>query len=330
MTRIPEPILVTGASGFIGRHLVQRLVADGYTVSALVLPAETVIFPPTVTRRRGDIRDAAAVQAALQGMQTVFHLAAVVGDWAAPSLFDAITIEGTRHVLAAASPQKTYVVLASSIVVYGDYLATRACPEDTPFGKHQGDYSRAKQAQERLLWDYAERYDLPCTIIRPANVYGAGSQPWVHGVIGQMRRRLPVLLGRTPHNAALSYVENLVDLFILAASQPAARRQVYNGADGNAVTWQQYFHDLADMIGVRLLPPLPLALARPLAGINEGVWRTLRLAGRPPLTYEALNLVGSDLHIPITRAQQQLGYAPRLPYAETLPRLAHYIREHGL
>ncbi|NBC18492.1 MAG: NAD-dependent epimerase/dehydratase family protein, partial [Bacteroidetes bacterium] len=280
---LPRPVLITGATGFIGRHLVRQLVREDVPVRAFVLPGEIVPaeWHDDVAVARGDVADRGAVAAAVQDAGTVFHLAAVVGDWAPKAQFERVTVAGTRHVLEAAAEAEARVVLVSSIAVYGDQLQRAVCHEDRPHGTPQGHYGWAKQEQERLAHTFREQHDLDVRIVRPANVYGPGSQPWVHGVIDHLRQGRPALLGRAPKNAGLTYVGNVVDVLLRAAQHPDARGRTYNAADGLDVTWAQYIADLARLAGTPPPRRLPLPLARALTTLAEPVWRGLGLSGRP-------------------------------------------------
>ena len=80
------------------------------------------------------------------------------------------------------------MVLASSIVVYGDNIGRGICDEDTPFGKTFGPYSRVKQLQEKMGWQYYKEKGLKLTVVRPANVYGPGSGPWLYQVVDSLKR----------------------------------------------------------------------------------------------------------------------------------------------
>lgn len=329
---LPTPVLVTGATGFIGRRLMHRLRGEGITTRAFVLPDEAVpdTWRDAVEIIRGDVEDRDAVGAAMQGIGTAFHLAAVVGDWAPKAQFERVTVGGTRHVLEAAAKVEARVVLVSSIAVYGDQLQHAICHEDRPHGTPQGHYGWAKQQQEHLAYAFREHHDLDVRIVRPANVYGPGSQPWVHGVIDHLRQGRPALLGRARKNAGLTYVDNVVNVLLRVARHPEAWGRIYNAAEELDVTWSQYISDLARLAGTPPPRRLPLPLARMLTVLAEPVWRGLGLAGRPPSTRESLNLVGSNLRIPIDRARRELDYAPTITYEQGLARVAAYIKQEGL
>lgn len=329
---LAEPIVVTGATGFIGRWLVRRLTAEGRYVRALVLPEEETrgLWAGPVEVMRGDVTDAAAVARAVQHAGTIFHLAAVVGDWSADDHFQRVTVGGTENVLSASGAANARVVVTSSIVVYGDRIGREVCDEDSQFGRPQGPYSRAKQAQETTAWRIAQERRLPLTVVRPANVFGYGSGPWVREAAALLRRGMPVILGGGGQNAGLCYVENLVELLLLAAAHPLAPGRTYNACDGEDITWRRYFTDLARLVEARPPRALPLGLARGLAGVMETLWRWRGSAARPLLTREAVNLVGSHHRIPIDRARQELGYAPRFSYSEAVAILGEQIRRLGV
>ena len=324
---IPEPLLVTGATGFIGRRLVQRLMEAGASPRALVLPDDAV--PPSwgerVDVRLGDVSDRVAVARTCSGVRTVIHLAAMVGDWGGEALHRRVTVGGTENVLAEAALGRARVVLASSVVVYGDRLDRVICDESTPFGRPLGPYSRAKQSQERIARRLERERGLLVAIVRPGNVYGAGSIPWVDVAVAQLERGMPALVGGGIHNACLCHVENAAGAFLLAASRPAAVGRAYNVNDASDVTWHRYFTDLARLAGTRpprAVPRLPVEIA---AHLSEFAWRLLGRNDRPPVTRESLNLVASNARVPIARIRRELGFEPRFDYADGLAEIAAYL-----
>jgi 2-alkyl-3-oxoalkanoate reductase len=318
-------VLVTGAGGFIGRKLVARLMDDGWQVRALALPDERMEgFSPAVEIVRGDVTDPASIGQAMSGMTGLVHLAAVVTDWAPRAMFEKITVGGTRNVLTAAAPG-TRVVLVSSIVAYGDALGREVCDEDHPFGRPQGNYGWSKQQQETIAWELAKQRNLQVTIVRPANVYGPGSKPWVHDLAAQLRSGLPSIISGGKQNAGLCHVDNVVDVLARALSRQEAVGRTYNACDGSDVTWEQYLRDLAKLLGAAPPKSIPWIAAKIGAYGYEAVWSLLGKKGRPALTHEALNLVGSHHRVPIDRARRELGYTPKVSYEVGLKTVAEYV-----
>lgn len=324
---IAQPVLVTGATGFIGSRVVHKLLQKEVAVKILALPGEVVPveWAQKVEIVRGSISDAQAVEKAAAEVKTIIHLVAIVTDWGDEKKYWEFTVEGSRKIFEEAIKNKSRVVLASSIVVYGDKIYSQSCPEETPYGKTFGPYSRTKQAQEKLAWDYYNNKGMRLTVVRPANAYGPRSGPWLHDVVNVLRSGSPGLISGGNMNAGLAYVDNVADMLILAGSTEKSIGRAYNASDGTDVTWKQYFTDIADMIGANK----PKSILRPLAAFGaylmEGIWNILGIQKRPLITREALNLIGSDNRIPINRIKTELGYAPQVSYAEGLQQTKEYI-----
>jgi nucleoside-diphosphate-sugar epimerase len=210
-------------------------------------------------------------------------------------------------------------------VVYGDKIQSQSCPEETGYGKTFGPYSRTKQAQEKLGWDYHKNKGLKLSVVRPANVYGPRSGPWLHDVINVLKSGAPGLISGGKMNAGLAYVDNVANILILAGTLEKAIGRAYNACDGTDITWGQYFMDIAQMIGVKNPKSIPRPLAACGAYVLEAIWKFLAIEKRPPVTREALNLVGSDNRIPIDRIRKELGYEPKVSYAEGLKHIKEYI-----
>lgn len=336
MSQIPElppgPVLVTGAAGFIGQHLVRRLVQEGVPVRALVLPGEQpcTLFPelePEIQVFYGDVTNPYQVAMAIRGCSHAYHLAAVVGDWGGEYLHQRVTVGGTSVVLRAAATRDVHVILASSIVFYGDRLGLDECCEEHPGGNPLGPYGRAKQAQEAMAGHFAAHEGLQVTIVRPANVYGPGCRPWVHEAVEHLRARRPCLIDGGERNAGLVHVEHVVDI-MLRASTPAADRRIYNACDGSDVTWKQYFSELSRLAGTPPPKSLSLSVALPVTRAGEWLWGRLGIESRPPLTAEALNIVSSDHRVPVARACRELGFQPFIGQSDAFAELGAYIERY--
>ena len=220
----PRRILVTGGAGFIGRHLGHRLTAAGHTVTALDLlnpqmhrePERSVAgFPGEVVR--GDVRDAAAVGAAVRAADAVVHLAAETGvgqSMYETERYETVNVAGTGVVLDAAARVDAPVVVLSSRAVYGQgawecpahgrCTGTRCCADAVPSDSRESDllapvsvYGETKVGAERLAGGAAAR-GLPVVVLRPQNVIGAGQalhNPYT-GVLAAFAARLAA--GRPP------------------------------------------------------------------------------------------------------------------------------------
>jgi len=323
---LKNPVLVTGALGFIGRRLVNRLLEEKYEVVAFDLPEQSIPAEWEGKARyvAGDIANIQDVSTVAADAGTIFHLAAIVGDWGAEDLHHRVTVDGTELLLEQARIYNCRVLMTTSIVVYGDKIDKGICHESLELGKTFGPYSRSKQAQEMLAEQYIKK-GLRLTVIRPANVYGAGSKPWVNDLSKVLRSGAPTLIGGGNFNAGLVHVENVVELMLLAATNNIAIGEIYNICDEESVTWKEYTTAIASFIGVSKPKSIPKWLARIIASLYENLWRLFNRQSRPPLTHESLNLVGSHHQITIEKAKTQLGYRPVINYQQGLVEISKYI-----
>ncbi len=172
-------ILITGATGFLGRNLCERLTHQGHRLRALARPTSDTLFLEAlgVEIAAGDVRDLGSVKAAMAGCDTVIHAAARFRLWGPPELFEETNLWGTRNVLASAYLYgiRRFIHI-STIIVVGPQPPGTVITEETPYGPYPGDsYARTKMGGERLALSYAE-VGLPVIVLRLGALYG----PWGH------------------------------------------------------------------------------------------------------------------------------------------------------
>ena len=236
-----------------------------------------------------------------------------------------MTAEGSRNVYSAASAGKVRVVVTTSICAYGERIARGECTEESERGAHQGPYGRAKQAQEDFALEAHERDGLAVTILRPSNVYGAGSRPWVQMLADLLAAGAMMVVGDGSGNAGLVHVENLVDALVLAAAEERAIGRIYNVCDGLPVSWRRYIDDMAAIVGASPPPSIPRQDLYALAMANEDPDALVgpRSEEIPPL--EMLNLIGSDNRFPTDRIRGELRWEPRVGYEAALDELRGFL-----
>jgi len=326
-----DRVLVTGGAGFLGRVLVEQLLTrTASSVVVFALPNEPVPadwasrWGERVQVVRGDITQTHDVDRAMAGCQWCFHLAALVGDAGRDADHQRVTVGGTAHVFQAAQRQQAAVVLVTSICAYGDAIQHGICSEETPPGRGQGPYGRAKQGQEALARAYMAKGVQVC-VVRPANIIGPGSGPWVIDAAEALRQGLPALIGGGHGNAALAGVDNVADFLLHAAMHPRAWGQAFHVHDGLPVTWREYFQDLARMLGTPPPKSVPRFLAYLGAWVSEPVFKRLWPKRRPPVTTEALNLIAWDSQLPLDRARS-LGWQPKVDHATQMARIGAWLK----
>jgi len=324
---LPQPVLVTGGAGFIGHHLVDKLLSLDCHVTVFDLPGARI--PPSWRDRvkivEGSIANKEDVQRAMQDTGFVFHTAAVVSDWAPAEAYEQVTLQGSRYVFDEAIRNHTGVQLLSSFAVYGDAISLGIeMDEETGFGRPMGIYGQYKQLQEEMAWRYHHEHSMRLSVVRPTKVYGPGSRPWLHEVAKNLLDGKPVLINGGNFNPALVYIDDLVDILILSASMPQAQGHAYNGYTGSTVTWRQYCTDLANIIGANPPRVMPGWLAKAIATLSPPIWRLLGKKTRPLMTPDSLRVLMTDYHIRTNRIRDGLGWQPRVDYQESLQAIANY------
>lgn len=326
-----DGVLVTGGCGFLGRALVNQLLREAAgPITVLALPQEAVPpeWPSRVNIVRGDITRLHDVELAAQGCQRIFHLAALVGDGGTYAQHERVTVGGTAHVFDVAWRQGASVILTTSVCAYGDAIQRGVCHEGTPLGQPQGPYGQAKQGQEKLAWRFRDQGGQVC-VVRPANIIGPGSGPWLLDAAQALRQGLPALVGGGHGCAALAIVDNVADFLLLVSRTPSALGQAFNIHDGLPITWRHYFTDLAILMGTPPPRSTPRSLAYLGARVVEPLFRRFLPGRRPPVTREALNLIAWNNQFPIDKARL-LGWAPVVDYPQILRSIQQDIQARGL
>jgi nucleoside-diphosphate-sugar epimerase len=321
----PGRYLVTGAAGFLGAHLIRRLVAAGCEVTALDVAPPPVI-PAGVRYARCDLRDREAVRGAVArgSVDYAVHLAARVGDWGTFEDFEAINVTGTRHVLEAlADAGARRAVHISSIAAMGLDAGDAADERVGPFAA--GDaYSATKGAGEMVAREL-QRGGAPVVIVRPGDVYGVGCVPWVVRPVQLMREGKMILVEGGRGHFAHAHVDNVLDGVLLALASERATGETFILTDGDArCTIGEYFTRLADAAGVpRPTRSAPRAVAKAVA---LGFETAARITKRPPaFTRAAVDFVLRRGSFDVSKARTVLGWAPRVSLDAGLVQLkAHY------
>lgn len=307
-----KTVLITGASGFIGSHLVSRALADGYRVKALVRKGNAAIRQLRgrgVEVIEGDLCDPEVVRCSVAGSDLVFHVAAVTSDWGKWEEFRAVNIDGTRSVCRACINEKVErLVYLSSIEVF-DHARLERLDEGMPYRASGERYPDTKLGGTAVVREY-QKLGLDASIIYPSMVYGPLDRTIVPQLADAIRRGLLFYWERNVR-LPLIYIDNLVDLMMIAAITPAASGEDYLACDGNLLTFEELCTRLAGAIGSR--PPklrLPKGVTFLVARFLETFHTLSNRSNRPLITMEAVKLLSSRVVIDTSKARSQLGWAP--------------------
>ncbi len=321
-------VLVTGAAGFVGAALVRRLRQRGATVVGVDIRGSVEFL---------DVTDPADVVESLLRLRprAVVHAAALVDDRGSPASFLRVNVEGTRNIVhAALSSDVDRLVHISSIAALGLEPGEPQVDADDrdrrPLVFDTGSpYFDTKASAEQLVRDAIARDGLPAVIIRPGDVYGLDSQPWVQRPLAMMRRRLPVLIDRGQGYIAHTWIENLVDGIALALDSSEAIGEVFTITDGReTTTYRDYFTRLASAGGApRPRGGMSRRVALGMVGGLERACALLRVP--PPMTRPAIAYVCRRARYPITLARRVLGYQPKVTLEQGMATLAEQLRARG-
>ena len=315
-------VFITGASGFIGRALHERYAAEGHEVLGCDLVAD-----PRRGVVAGDVGQAGAWQDHAAGCDLVLHTAATVSfRLERPEEIWRANVLGTANAIAAAEQGGAgRFVHFSSVTAFGlDF--PDGVDERYPVHNTYMPYPDTKIASEQVVLQAHLDGRVPCTVVRPGDVYGPRSRAWAiipTELIRSRRLTLPGF-GRGIHSPV--YIDNLVDGVVLAASSADAAGQLFTLSEGIGVPYREFFAPYAELVGRRLLlVPTPVALglaaiiqraARPAPGDNEINTLAVRYFLRRG-TYSC------------RKAREVLGWEPSVGLDEGLERTIAWLREQG-
>lgn len=305
--------VVTGAGGFIGGALCKALAAEGAAVVGIdaTPDAELRVRATGAAFALADVTDPATLEPAFDGASLAFHTAARVDDGGDMEEFVRVNVRGTANVLDEAEVAGARVVHLSSVVVFGYDEAGEQADASAALRSYGIPYLDTKSASDRLARMRG------AVVVRPGDVYGPGSVPWV---------RRPVELARArqlayPSETALMlpvYIDDLVEAVLLAAlrGEPG---QAYSAWDGEPVTFADYFRQLSAVAGA----PPPRRLPRPVLELLGGAAEAFdRARGRTPrFSARATTFVSRRGLVSNRRAREELGWEPRVGLDEGLRRV---------
>jgi dihydroflavonol-4-reductase len=322
--------LVTGGTGFTGSHLVRRLRQGGASVRTLVRdPSKCGDFGNTgVEIVAGDIRDAAAVDRAVEGMEAAFHLAAAYRTAGLPdSVYRDIHVTGTENVLSSCLRHGVRRVVHCSTVGVHGHIETPPATEESPF--RPGDiYQVTKLEGERKAAAFGRESGLPITIIRPCAIYGPGDTRLLK-LFRIASGRIKWLLGDGKNFYHMVYVEDLCDAFLLAAIRENAAGETFIIGGKEVLSLDQLVDLIAEVLGAPgSIVHLPAAPVRFLAMLCEHMCEPFHIP--PPIYRRRVDFFTKSRSFDIRRATTLLGYAPGVEIREGVRRTADWYRKKGL
>ncbi len=322
--------LVTGATGFVGSHVAEAVVARGGTVRTLARPTSDTKSLQALGAEviAGDLTDPAAVAKAVAGVDYVLHCAAKVGDWGPVEEFRKVNVEGLRNLLEAVKgkPLQRFVHVSSLGVYAGRHHY--GTDESEPLPELQMDgYTQSKVESEKLALEFHRQHNLPLTVVRPGFIYGPRDRMVLPRLADRLRKGDITYISRGKYALNTTYVGNLVEAILLASEKPEAIGEVFNVTDGEFVTKRRFFESVADGLGLpRPKGSVPLWLAKRLAPWRERVYRRKNKPYPPRLTMATLKFAGLNLDFSIAKARRVLGYTPAVGFDEGMAKAIAWMK----
>ncbi|AHF91321.1 3-beta hydroxysteroid dehydrogenase [Opitutaceae bacterium TAV5] len=341
--------LVTGGTGFLGRRLVERLLAAGRPVTVLARTPAPDLEACGAKFVRASLDDAAAVAGACRGAETVFHVAARVGVWGRYEDFYRTNVLGTRALLEGCrrhGVRRLVYTSTPSVVYNGRDLAgadesltlTEACPSPYPLTKALAEREVCAASAAGQEAGHALR----TVALRPHLIWGVGDPHLVPRVLERARAGRLRIIGDGRNRVDMVHIENAVDAHVLAeralaeaggaagAGQGSAAGKAYFVTNGEPVFLWDWINGLLTALGE---PPVrrrvSLRAASAIGAVCETAWRVLRKRGEPPMTRFVAAELAKDHWFSIEAARRDLGYAPRISMATGTAELVAWLKEQA-
>jgi len=329
--------LVTGGTGFLGRRLVERLLAEGRRVRVLARRRLPELENPGVEVAAAAMEDASAVKGACAGVETIFHVAAKVGVWGRYREFFSANVLGTRALLEgcrAHGVRRLIYTSTPSVVYNGRDLA--GADESLPLTTQcPSAYALTKAMAEREVLA-ANSAELATVALRPHLIWGVGDPHLVPRILERARAGKLRIVGSGRNRVDMVHVENAVDAHQLAEKALGTRHSIHDVSaagrayfitNGEPVVLWDWINELLRGVGV---PPVTervgLGAATTIGALCEAAWKILPLQGDPPMTRFVAAELAKDHWFDISAARRDLGYEPRKSMAEGTEELIAALR----
>ncbi|BAY48509.1 NAD-dependent epimerase/dehydratase [Scytonema sp. HK-05] len=321
-----KTLLITGIGGFIGSRTAELAIAKGMKVSGLQDASDKNKKAQNLGAKviYGNVTDPASAQMACQGVDIVLHTAEIAKEGGSLDQFREINVSGTINMAQAAKNAgvKTFVHI-SSVLVYGFNYPDRVA-EDGPLCGEKNAYCQTKIEAEKALLELNDPANFGIIILRPGDVYGPGSIPWIVRPLLMMRQRLFAYANEGRGVINHTYIDNLIDAIFLAIEKETYG-EIFNVTDGQETTWKDYFTRLADIAGL----PAPFSLPKD----ELKLFLQLRYQGQKlfrkqaDILPEVVDFMTRPYAYSITKAQKLLSYQPTVDLEEGMRRTQEWVKK---
>ena len=323
-------ILVTGATGFIGSHLVRSLVKEGHHCRCLFRKTSDISKFKKLNNIEfiyGDITDENSLKGIAKGTDIVYHIAGLLGKWCRSysELFQ-VNVQGVMNLIIACSSVNIQRFVHISAGGVTGSLKER-CVDETYECRPSTPYERTKFKGEQMALKMSREHRIPLTVVRPSFAYGPGDLHKL-GLFKIIKRGLFFFIGNGQSTVHPVYIDDLIDGIKLCANNEKAVGKLYIIGGPRPVTKEELVRVIAENLGTKT-PKLriPLWAAIMLAKIGEVLGRFFKF--EPPLTYSRVNMLNKNWGLDISKARMELGYEPKIDLSEGIRRTVRWYKKNG-
>lgn len=318
--------LVTGATGLVGSHIVERLVADGWDVRGLVRSPSKALVSLGAEPVQGDVLDRDSFVRAAHGADVIFHNAAAItagGGW---EVYRRLNVDGTTNAIAAAEASGARLLHTSSVAVYGAEGRFRGpegkTSEDTPLGPltEREFYARSKRESERLVMDAHAAKRIWASAVRPDVVYGKRDRQFVPRIARILRHGFAPLIGGGRTTLPIVHAANVADGVVRAAMHESAGGRAYNLANDFDVTMREFLELGGRGLGRRVrFVPVSAAVAKGALTSAGALVAALTFGRVHIVSSDSLTILTENNPFTSERAKRELGWAPAVHPSDSIP-----------
>lgn len=329
--------LVTGGGGFLGRHIVSKLLARGDSVRVLGRQAYSDLEARGIEMIRADLQNATAVEQACRGMDTVFHAGAQAGYWGSWRSFYGTNVAGTRNVLEGCRKgdvrKLIYTSTPSVVLAHGDL---EGVDESVPYpDRYTCPYPATKAIAERLVLEANGVGGLLTVSLRPHLIFGPGDPHLFPRIIVRARQGQLFQVGEGRNRVDVVYVENAADAHLLAAEKMGpgspVNGQAYFISQGIPVVLWTWIDGILERMRLpRVNRRLSHGMARAVGAAMEAAYTLLPLPGEPRMTRFLADLLATSHYFDISKARKDLGYEPRISTEKGLERTLKALQSDSI
>ncbi|WP_392407842.1 NAD-dependent epimerase/dehydratase family protein [Chlorogloeopsis fritschii] len=320
-----QTLLISGISGFIGLRTAELAIARGMKVCGLARSAEKAKKAQKLGAEIivGSVTDPAIASKACQGVDIVLHTAGISQESGSLKHFREVNVGGTVTMAKAAKSAGVKIFThISSAMVYGFNYPNRVT-ENGPLRGENNPLCQTKiEAEEALLQLHAPP-DFEIIIIRPGDVYGPRSIPWIVRPLHMMHQKLFALVNDGQGVSNHVYIDNLIDAIFLAIEKEAYG-EIFNITDGQNTSWKEYFTRLAKIADLPVPLSLPKEEAKLFIRVREQGQKLFRK--KPDLVPETVDFLSRPYAYSIAKAQRILNYEPKIDLEEGMRRTREWLR----